>query len=226
MEKQTKILGIAALIIAGLFYWNKESVSATNKKAIEDKATAEKLAAEKSAADKAAADKAAEEAAAEIRKEIKALADKQEADRIAAAEKALYDLMHPPIRDIEISYSSVKSDEWNNDRKYFDVYIPKSKNDKFYNLELTFYNGFGNVEKVRNITDSYIKALPYHNSGISYTDNMVDNFIVELNIITEPNYKYGIVVSILENAGLPNERIVKIPMKTIDIGDTFISVYE
>jgi len=250
MEKQTKILGIVALVIAGLFYWNiKESekaaldktlANAAAEKAAADKAAADKLAAdklaaeeaandaasiaeekaaaEKEAAEKAAADKAladksaaeaaeAAEAAAETARQEKFALEREEAERAAAAEKALYDLMHP-TRNIEISYSSVKSDAWNNSKKYFDVYIPKLyENDKFYMLQLTFYKSNGDIEKIWDFANSYIKN---------------NNFVVELSLTDY--YHYGIVVSILENFGLPNERIVKTPKQNIQIIDDFIQV--
>lgn len=47
MEKETKILGIVALAIVGLFYWNsKASAKAASDKALSDKAENDKLAAE------------------------------------------------------------------------------------------------------------------------------------------------------------------------------------
>jgi len=199
-----------------------EALKAASDKEAADKLTAEEIFKAQIEEDRAAAIEAQEEAARQeaeraaaiqqaladlMREEAADIARQEEAERAAAAEKALYDLMHP-IRNIEISYSSVKSDAWNNARKYFDVYIPKLyENDKFYMLQLTFYKQNGDVEKIWDFANSYIKN---------------NNFVLELSLTDY--YHYGIVVSILENFGLPNERIVKTPKQYIQIIDDYIQV--
>jgi flagellar biosynthesis GTPase FlhF len=207
-----------------------EALKAASDKEAADKLTAEEIFKAQIEEDRAAAIEAQEEAARQeqfakereeaeraaaiqqaladlMREEAADIARQEEAERAAAAEKALYDLMHP-IRNIEISYSSVKSDAWNNSKKYFDVYIPKLyENDKFYMLQLTFYKQNGDVEKIWDFGNSYIKN---------------NNFVVELSLTDY--YHYGIVVSILENFGLPNERIVKTPKQNIQIIDDYIQV--
>jgi len=181
MEKQTKILVIAALIIAGLFYWNKQSVS--DKKAIEDKATGEKLAAEKTAADKVASEKAA--AAEKENLAEKALAEWMNTSTVSIIRYQKY-VMNPleynPNEDVQ---------------DYVVIKIPKQQpNDYFYSLRLTELDS--NMNKVG--------TPQYYDDGSWITDTVKGYW--EGTLYLKPDTKYEGLITVLQNAGYENEQSV------------------
>jgi len=195
MDKQTKILGIAALVIAGVIYWRKSIATSLIAKI---KAEGDKAAADKAAADKAATEAAIARAGEEWQKAL------EEANK-EGAKRALDDLMNPSNVSI-LSYQKYVMNplEYNPDEipmDYVGLSIPKKPTDYFYSLILTELDS--NMNKVGNpiILDD---AAPSQGEDIY---GVRDGFF-SIPLQAKPETKYDGIVRVLENSGMDNEKLV------------------